>query len=299
MKLRPVSDNPPRPGTGGLEDPALPGVMQPHPVALVDAHVHIHPGIRLVELLDAAAANFRAGARQVQLADGVPGCLMLAESAGVHRFAELAGAAESRIGRWWVHSTQEPTSLLCETEGEPVLAVVAGRQTVTAEQLEVLGWGVRTGVADGRPIEPTIEHIERLGGVPVLPWGLGKWIGRRGRVVRDLLDRYPPGRLYVSDNGGRLRGTLLPAPLRKAVARGRWNVPGSDPLPLPGQHRRAGSYGLVLRERFEPVQPLASVVAGLGRTSGQPECYGRRSGPRQFLASQAKMQWRKRMGGSR
>lgn len=52
---------------------------------------------------------------------------------------------------------------------------MAGRQIVTAEKLEVLALGTDLDIDDGRPIREVLSLVTENGGLPVIPWGAGKW----------------------------------------------------------------------------------------------------------------------------
>ena len=69
----------------------------------------------------------------------------------------------------------------------PVL-VIAGRQIVSAERIEVLALGTRTQIPDGQPLAATIDAVRADGALAVLPWGFGKWWGARGRMVDAYLE---------------------------------------------------------------------------------------------------------------
>ena len=93
--------------------------------------------------------------------------------------------------------TQTARRVLAEFAYEPVpsergytgqtLYVIAGRQIITRERLEVLALCTAKEFADGEEVETVLDKVRRAGGLPVLPWGAGKWWGTRGRIVTELL----------------------------------------------------------------------------------------------------------------
>ncbi len=268
---------------------------------LVDTHVHLHPRFDRHAVLDHTAANLaaaradldsgeaEAGGPDVEGSDlASVGILMLTESHGVDQFRRLReGIGRDPTGSdgWRVEPTEEESSVVAR-RGERRLYIIAGRQVAARERLEVLVLGTRRRYADGGSFLETLERVgEDPEGVPVVPWGFGKWWGSRGRLLATALERRA-GRLLLGDSGGRPRGAPEPGLMRRADELGVPVVAGSDPLPLPGEERRPGSYGSVVRASFDPARPAASVGAALRGLSARPSTFGRRVGLGAFLRAQ-------------
>ena len=263
-------------------------------VWLVDGHVHLHPEFDRHRFFDAAAANFAAAARRLRLPPTTPGVLMLTESAGAHVFEELAGAAESTVPGWTVSRTAEPLSLAMTRRGGARVFLVSGRQIVTADRLEVLALDARDEIPDGLPLESSVARVKAAGGLPVIPWGFGKWTGARRRRMAEFLQSPAGDGVLLGDNGGRLALAPLPALLREARQRGLPVVPGSDPLPFASQSERAGRYGFVLSAGVDSERPARTVVQYLMSRKDQPCPFGRLTPLPAFLILQLRMQWRAR-----
>jgi hypothetical protein len=262
-------------------------------VSLVDGHVHLHDCFEAPAFLDAAAANLAAAAKRLGLPDGPTGCLLLAESQGVDQFARLADGTAS-TGAWQVGATTEPVSLMARRPGALPIVLVAGRQIVSRERLEVLAIGTRATFADGRPLDEALAAVKAADALAVVPWGVGKWQGARGRLIGDLLEQNRDGPLFVGDNGGRLR--LAPRPKLFAQAQRR-SVPvlaGSDPLPSPGQVAKVGGYGFVAGTDLDPQAPFAALRGYLEGLRTSPETFGRLESLPGFVRSQLAMQVQKR-----
>ena len=263
---------------------------------MVDAHVHCHAGVSPVRLLDHAAANIAdaAAARQIRPAAG---WLLFTEMAKDDAFAAFARAASAgtALDGWQISRTDEPISLLAEGPAAFPLVLVAGRQIVTAEGLEVLAIGALGPFADGLDLAATVAAVQAADGLAVLPWGFGKWWGRRGAVVADFLAAATPGSLFLGDNGGRLQGAPPPAAFATAAAKGIPVLPGSDPLPLAAEaETAAGRYGFVLEAVVDADHPAAGLVAHLEALREQPQSFGTRQSLLPFVSRQLAMQWRKR-----
>jgi hypothetical protein len=206
-------------------------------------------------------------------------------------FAARAGGA-ARDG-WSFRATAEAESLLACRDGGAVLGLVAGRQIVTAEGLEVQALGTMVTFPDGEGLDATLDRVRAAGAVAVLPWGFGKWSGRRGALVEARIREGGAGDLFLGDNGGRLAAGPRPRLLDLAESRGLVVLPGSDPLPIPGQERRVASFGFVLDGPVDADRPAESLKAGLRGLAASPRAYGRATGLAPFVRNQIFMQLRK------
>lgn len=252
-------------------------------VALVDAHVHVHPCFSIQTFLDGAARSFRRAASDLGLSGSFTGCLLLAEMAGVRWFQQ---AREEGA----LLTTEDESSLVAVRDSGERLILVAGRQIATRERLEVLALGRDVDVPDGRSLEETLLKVRQSGALPVLPWGVGKWWGRRGELVAEALAR--EGELYLGDNSGRLRLAGMPKLLCVGRERGRIVLPGTDPLPFPHHAGRAGSFGFVLEGPLDARRPAEDLLRRVRTLRGQPRTYGRGATLPGFLRDQASLQLR-------
>jgi len=266
----------------------------PH-VALVDAHVHFHVGFEPAVFLAAARDHFAAAAARLGLPQ-YSAYLLLTESADANWFAQLAECATtgwSVAEDWRAERTPDEREVRLVHAGGSVLNVVAGRQVVTAEQLEVLALGINPLVPDGFPLGETLRRVRALGALAVLPWGFGKWLGRRGQRARELVLASEPGEIFLGDNGGRLRGSAEPPLFTLARSKGIGILPGTDPFPFPEQAVNVGRMGFSVRS----AQPLtgwpALREAIVAQTDLMP--FGELEKPLPFVRNQIAMQLRKRL----
>ena len=236
-------------------------------VVAIDAHVHLYdPG--------AALETLRAGARRIAAA--VPGAVpavMLAERAGQHVFERL---------RPVLRATAEAESLWLEGDHPPLL-VLAGRQVVTAERLEVLALATTAAPAEGRPAGAVLAELARAEALAVLPWGVGKWLGARGAVVDRLVAAAAPGALFLGDNGGRPGFWAEPRFARLPV------LSGSDPLPIAGGAAAVGRCGSVLAAGLSADRPAADLRHALRAPGVSPRRFGTQAGPLRFLSEQIRL----------
>lgn len=262
----------------------------PEFVTLVDTHVHLRESHDPAAVFDGAVSHFarmsqRLGARSCE------GVLMLAEARGEHGFDRLA-ATEKPIGDWLVEETGDPLVIRCRRDEGASLLIVNGRQIATKQGLEVLTLISSHEIPDGLGIEETIEDALASGALVTLPWGFGKWTGARRRLMLDLVGRFGPRGVAVGDSAGRPAGLGDGAVFTLARKMGVPVLPGTDPLPIPGHHRRAGRYGLWFEGGLDQQALAADLREKL--TSGMPAdaTIGRRDGLLTALVTQIRLRLR-------
>ena len=252
---------------------------------LVDAHVHLHDCFDLAQLLDAARLNFQQQGRQLGLTGKTLGILLLTECSGVDAFASLMSAQTSlnqQLSDWQISTTAEATSLRFTHISGEILLIMAGRQVVTKEGIEVLTLITEDTIEDGLSLEDTLQQAIESGSLPVLPWGVGKWIGKRGDLVSAHLAS-DAVQLFAGDNGG--RPSFWPLP--KACKEYR-QLPGTDPLPLSYEAERPGSFGFVAQPSADWAddKPGAALKQLLHSPHEKLEPYGRAHSLWRFVKNQ-------------
>lgn len=267
---------------------------------VMDGHVHFHRGFEAHPFLESAHVNFRSAAQQVDSGASFVGVLLLTEGQRENGFKRLIaqverqnGKGEGSASKWSVHGTKEHTSV-CFTAGDhdPII-VVAGRQIPTRERLEVLAIDARRQFEEGTPISALIQEVAQRGAIPVVPWGVGKWLGRRGRLVENLIRSSDLPSFFLGDNANRPSFWPLPAHFDRAEARGIRTLPGSDPLPFPGEVQQVGSFGAALGGSLDLEKPAQDLKRKLLDPSTTLQQFGREETPVRFVRNQLKMQLRK------
>jgi len=219
---------------------------------IIDGHVHIYPTFPTAEFFDAAFNNF---AEAMQLhgtsleADAV---IFLTEGEGHDVFsiirdqAETPGGAPSDSLRFL--KTEETDSLVAEKNGRTVF-IFPGRQYVSTEKIEILSLFYSEPISDkSLSLMSLAERINESGGVIVVPWGVGKWLGKRGQLVTELIEASNDAILFLGDNGNRPLFWPTPAQFAHARKNGIYLLSGSDPLPLASHCGRVGTSGSMLME---------------------------------------------------
>jgi hypothetical protein len=165
--------------------------LQHHGWILADGHVHILDRFSELSCLDWALNNFNKAAALLELSDHIDRVLFLAESSSINWFAKQYMAARQGLFEQLNHYrcvvTEENTSLCFENTSSDRLFVIAGRQIISSERLEVLALGLSREYPDGQPLRTILSDIRENDCIAVLPWGVGKWLGARKRIVASVL----------------------------------------------------------------------------------------------------------------
>jgi hypothetical protein len=268
-------------GHSGIRDERLMSRVDPdRALLLVDGHVHVYSAEQLPHVLIAAAKNFAvhapAGGRW-------SGLLLVADPQGTDSAAWLAALSERPPPGWAASRSADPLLFHFRTPGGQRLSVLRGQQLASAEGLEVLAIGA-AAPASRAALTEMIGHLRSEGCLVVIPWGVGKWLGRRGRLLEAALSTPDAQGVVLGDNGGRPWFWPREALIARAQATGIPLLPGTDPLPLPGEEMRVGTTGAMLAVHEAAVQSVPSLLATLAGGGWTP--FGRRMGAWPFLRNQ-------------
>lgn len=271
-------------------------------MVFVDSHVHIHNCFNPRGFLDASWQNMTAACRRLTGdKKRLQAVLMLTEEAGVNWFDALLRQVVKKtdaLGDWQVHPLGEECSLRLQNSTAGCITLIAGRQVQTQEGLEVLALGVRRQFEDCRGINATIRQVKDAGGIPVIPWGFGKWIGKRGKVIDRLIRDAEEGDLFIGDNSGRPRILAEPPQFAASRRKGFKILSGSDPLPFAREYRRAGSYGFCFSGALSEDKPAGDLKQRLADPRFTLTAYGASEKLGRFIHNQLLMQVKKRLGKS-
>lgn len=254
-----------------------------------DFHLHFYRSYDEKKFWPALCANLARGVfPAAAAASPLERVALLTEAAGYDMFSLWAARGGPRPDPYEFKPTSEAHALALCRNGERLLLVIRGRQIVTRERLEVLTAGPSPAIPDGRPLAAVVDELTAAGALAIIPWGAGKWLGRRGRLVQETAARLDAPTFFLADNPA--RPWFWPAPrfFRSQGERGRAVLRGSDPLPLGGEEKRAGAYASLLEGDFDPDRPLASLKAILTK-GGTVRALGRQDGLVGFFWRQARL----------
>ena len=235
---------------------------------LLDAHVHIYQQHSPMLAVRSAIENLRALAPAGS--DPQFG-ICLTESAGCNAFAELSAQA-SAPGSGLVLLQASARDLKVSLSGVGELFIFAGRQVATSEKLECLAFGTGIDVPNGLTFQQCAQQIRAAGAIPMLPWGLGKWMLKREKIVREIILQNRPTDLLICDST--VRPTLWPMPrlMKLAEQRGYKIVAGSDPFPLPGEEQLIGSYATALELTVDAGDATAQLLSYFASEQSVSRC---------------------------
>ncbi len=243
---------------------------------VADTHVHVYDCYNLQKAFSAAVSNLKRIAGE-GASDTAVHALCLTER---HDCRFFRNAGEMKVPDWSVDAVQSESVAIRHADGAG-LVILAGRQIVTRERLEILALTVDAGVEDGAGIMETISRVNEAGGVAVLPWSPGKWWGGRGAIVSRVLNETDPRKLLVGDSLARPAGWGEPGLMRAAREKGFKIVAGSDPLPFAGEEGLIGRYAITCEAEFD----IKSPARELRRILRDPAVKIKRAGDRNNLLS--------------
>jgi hypothetical protein len=192
------------------------------------------------------------------------------------------------------HPTKEDTSVAARRpDGESIL-IIAGRKIITSENLELLALGTRGTFEMGRPLEEMVDRIKRQNALPAIPWAVGKWIGKRGKVVRKILDNASRPDFILCDNGNRPVFWPRPALFHSAERKGIRVLAGSDALHFASESHRVGIFANIARATIDPDRPAEGLMNMLLDPDIRISTYGKLETPIRFFRNQFAMQVLKR-----
>ena len=236
-----------------------------------DSHVHFYPEYDYDVVFGAFCSHAECFA---------PQATTLALAVMLREFQPSLGSVfEGRLnGKWRAKSTPRNGAMVV-TDGTRDIHVLAARQVAAKERVEALGFFGEALVPDGLPLAETIERLRAASYVPVLAWGLGKWLLKRAPLVEATLAAADkPDDLLVGDSALRPSFWPTPSPMRAASRKGLRVVWGSDPLPRKADERSAGRYVTLIDAELDLSRPASSMLALLTDPAVSIRPVGRRYG---------------------
>jgi hypothetical protein len=220
----------------------------------IDTHVHVY------HCYDPGTLFREANLNSNRSGSGTNLILCLTESRGFNFFQNLKDQlkTDDSIAGWSLSEIAKQPAILLRSDDQNII-IVAGRQVVTKQGLEVHALFSEKTYDDGQDIQFIIDQINESGSIAVLPWGVGKWLGNRGAIIEKLLNDNEPGNLAIADISA--RPVLWPQPDQFRIARksGFNCLYGTDPLPIDYEQSRIASAGMVM----ELPSDLSAAVAEL------------------------------------
>ncbi len=258
----------------------------------VDGHAHLDSLGSLHIMLEHCRANMQEASASITPEKEVHGLVLLAETSNTPWSSELFKVApEGQVvgidGQWQIKRTSK-NILICSNPENDTLCCILGQQINSEEKIELLLFGMDGFSLEGLNIENILEQAKKHKALVILPWGVGKWLGLRGRIINQLISSYPVGSFYLGDNGNRpffwqnIPQFSLAKKKKISILR------GSDPIGgTPQQLKRVGAFGSIVQQSLNFQDPLHSLQESL--LQGSLTSYGACQGLFSFLLTQTQL----------
>lgn len=270
-------------------------------IILFDVHVHIYDCFSFQNFFDSAIKNFKNEIKKNGIDADFQAIIVLTDWLKENWFQYLIDSIEKNkiayqntIGNWSFHRTKENISLVARrTDGESIF-IVAGKKIITSENLEVLALATQVAFDVGIPLVAILDQIKQYDAIPVIPWAVGKWIGKRGRVIKGLLDNATEPDYFLCDNGNRPNFWPRPTLFDYAEKKGIQVLAGSDALHFASEACRVGSFANLTHGTIDPDYPATGLKKMLRDPKTRIRTYGKLEKPVRFFRNQLAMQLLKR-----
>jgi hypothetical protein len=228
---------------------------------LVDTHVHCYKHEDLPAILTYSAINMR----QAFVGEVSTRVLFFTNSVldNSWQYIEILANNSTTLADWKFNHGAGVILADHQQYGRIILA--PARQVNTQERLELLLLGCSSAVQDNLPAAHYIDKYNRSCLV-ICPWGVGKWLGKRAKVLENLQSKYRD-LFSLGDNGGRPWLWRCVSHFRNARKLGQALLNGSDPLPIDGEIKRSGSYGLIISSNVAPKESFYTLENTLNQIS--------------------------------
>ena len=216
-----------------------------------DTHVHCYRFSEFEDLLTCAYQNV---ASQSFSADNDVLVLFFTDGRRDKTWSKLKAVVEQggELKGWVLEASKDANTLVAKNlNGEQLIYLMAARQINSIERLEFLILGYDGDDEDGATADSIINQFSDQFMV-ISPWGVGKWLFARSKILTALLEKYPSA-LYLGDNGGRPSFWRWVSHFNKTK---QFVLNGSDPLPIADEIKRVASFGLCIE--VDAQLPLSS-----------------------------------------
>lgn len=277
------------------------GIESQSDTILFDVHVHVYDCFSLQNFFDSAVKNFKNETRKIGIDADFQAIIVLTDWLKENWFQYFIESIENNkmayqkdIENWSFHRTKENISLVARrTDGESIF-IVAGKKIITSENLEVLALATQMAFDVGIPLVTILDQIKKYDAIPVIPWAVGKWIGKRGRVIKDALDKTTEPDYFLCDNGNRPYFWPRPTFFDYAEKKGIRVLAGSDALHFASEACRVGSFANLTHGTIDPDYPAMELKKMIRNPNTRIRTYGKLEKPVRFFRNQLAMQLLKR-----
>lgn len=246
-----------------------------------DSHVHCYDFSTFDRLLDAAYQNLSRQAeldnqtQRSQLATTF--LLFFTDGRTDKTWPKIQDRLKhaQTLNKWSLDNDQQ-SGLVTAKQGNRHLLLAPARQVISAEKLEFLLLGCESDISDGAPASSLINEHQQF--AVICPWGVGKWLGARGKLVSKLAKQFKAN-LILGDNGSRPSVWFFVPQFKQ---NNNTVINGSDPLPIDGELSRVGQFGVRFDMQNDTLD-LASLVAQIKSPQVKKHNFGQLMGLIAFI----------------
>jgi len=253
---------------------------------LVDTHTHYYSFCSFTKFCDYAYLNMQNAARNNYNTQVFSAILCLLETETSHNYQDLLNIATStkKIGDWQLESLDHNKLLRLSQSNGKELYLLPGRQIITSENLELLIIGNTDKISYRKPIHSYLEKYSDTH-LLILPWGVGKWLGKRGHIVSRLIQR-TDNKFVLADNSARPSLWRYVPQFNQARKKKMRILAGSDPLPIHNQYKKVAIYGSAMTESLQPQGLANQLRENILNSKTSIKNYGQRDSFFRFIFSQ-------------
>ena len=234
---------------------------------IIDTHVHYYPAFSPEVICRKAVRNLDS-----QASESLPG-IVLVDRSEWPSYADFISTL-SAIVDFRVESHQDHAVIIfSEDDLVHRLYVFKGAQRVTDEGVEILSlFSSELLSFEKQPIEDIMTQIDLAGGLLVVPWSYGKWLGKRRLAVQRVcqLGRQRGQPVFLGDICQRPKFIDNLSVL--AVEWGATGIlGGSDPLPIAQEVANIGTLGTSLEvgDNFKSLTLVADLKKAIFSKRGE------------------------------
>jgi hypothetical protein len=265
--------------------------------AIIDCHVHLYDCFEINDFLTGANRNLRLAGRELKSSEAPMPILMLTEAGRENGFERLKSLARGlqksereSNSEWKVRLLPaDKAAVIATNRSDQELLIISGRQIISSEGLEVLALATDQEFADDYPLKELVHEIRAMNAIPVIPWGVGKWLGQRGRVLKKFLASDVNHEFFLGDILGRPIFWPRSSIFELAASQGICVLPGTDPLPLKSETERAGMCGIHVEHPICLSCPSESLKEALRRSEIVMQPFLRRETAWRFFRNQIQL----------
>ncbi len=224
---------------------------------MVDGHVLFYSCYDPAKFFDAAVNNMDAMFHSIYPNDDkFIKILLFTEGKQNDYFSQFrSNGIDGQPSDYTFERTSEDCSLILKKKNKTLCYIMAGRQIVTKEGLEVLSVLSSQKIPDGLPIEEVLQELISKRNIAVLAWGVGKWFFKRGKTIKRIIERYHSPYLFIGDSSARPSFWPIPKLYNIAEKHDVGIIRGSDPLPFMEEINRVGTFGFIIEGNWQEGKP--------------------------------------------